>query len=214
MEILRARTRSNRKKDDEDDDSDLANPFGDTADLYQFGEPETVGSEIVVTFEPAPGHEDDDNVATGGWRGTPSRWNRAWMEMTAVHAPKPLKRLAIRLEFTLQGDDLFVSRMVTDGLAKVLMMQREFHMDLRFEDIRPDQVALRRDSDFPHAAFPRGCQAPPPHGTRCQAGRLPHKVVRQLEWTLPSRLPFHQPAWRDVMDRFEIRIPKSEFRIS
>lgn len=129
--------RSNRKKDDEDDDSDLANPFGETADLYQFGEPETVGSEIVVTFAPAPGHEDDHDVATGRLAWDPIRLEPRWMEMTAVHAPKPLKKLAIRLEFTLQGDDLFVSRMVTDGLAKVLMMQREFHMDLRFEDIRP-----------------------------------------------------------------------------
>ncbi len=129
--------RSKKRKDDDDDDSDLANPFGDTADLYQFGEPETVDSEIIVTFEPARGHEDDHDVATGRLAWDPITQEPKWMEMTAVHAPKPLKILAIRLEFRPQGDDIFVSRMVTDGLAKVLMIQREFHMDLRYEDIQP-----------------------------------------------------------------------------
>ena len=33
--------------------------------------------------------------------------------------------------------DDYRARMVTDGLARVLLMQREFHMDLRFDDIRP-----------------------------------------------------------------------------
>ena len=136
-EDFESNEQSKKKKDDDDDDSDLANPFGETADLYQFGEPASVGSETIVTFAPAPGHEDDRNVATGRLAWDPVSQEPTWIEMTAVHAPKPLKKLAIRLEFNPQGDDIFVSRMVTDGLARVLMMQREFHMDLRFEDIRP-----------------------------------------------------------------------------
>lgn len=123
-------------QEDQDDD-DLANPFGDTAGLYRFGAPEKLESEVVVTFGPALGHEDDDNVATGRLAWDPVTMEPTWMEMTAVRAPKPLKRLAIRVEFRPQGGEIYVSRMVTDGLARVLMMQREFHMDLRFESIRP-----------------------------------------------------------------------------
>ena len=129
--------RSSKKNDGDDDDSDLANPFGDTAGLYRFGEPENNGAEVTITFEPAPGHEEDHNVARGRLAWDPVTQEPKWMEMTAVHAPKPLRSLSIRLEFRPQGDDIFVSRMVTDGLARVLMMQREFHMDLRFEDIQP-----------------------------------------------------------------------------
>lgn len=128
---------SRKKKDDGEDDSDFANPFGDTADLYRFGIPENLDSEVVVTFEPTPGLEDDHNVAAGRLAWDPATLEPKWLEMTAVHAPKPLRTLSIRLEFTPQGDHIFVSRMVTDGLARVLMIHREFHMDLRFDDIRP-----------------------------------------------------------------------------
>jgi hypothetical protein len=128
---------SRKPSDTAEDEDDLANPFGETAGLYTFASPETLGSEVVAPFGPAPGHEDDDNVATGRLAWDPATLEPLWMEMTAVHAPKPLKRLATRLEFRSVGDTIYVSRMVTDGLARVLLMQREFHMDLRFDDIRP-----------------------------------------------------------------------------
>ena len=133
------RDTAGKKKDDDDD---FANPFGDTADLYRFGPPESVASVVVVAFEPAPGHEDDENVATGRVAWDPVTLEPAWLEMQAIRAPKPLKRLAIRLEFTRQGDHTFVTSMVTDGLAKVLLMQREFHMDLRFDNIQPASSSL------------------------------------------------------------------------
>ena len=43
----------------------------------------------------------------------------------------------MRLEFDRIGGEIFMSRLVTNGLAKVLLLTREFHMDLRFDDIRP-----------------------------------------------------------------------------
>jgi hypothetical protein len=129
--------KADASKNNDDDDEDFANPFGDTADLYQFAPPETLDSFIVVAFEPAPGHEDDDKIAIGKVAWDPVTLEPAWLEMAAVHPPKPLKKLGIRLEFARQGEHIYVTRMVTDGLAKVLLMQREFHMDLRFEDIRP-----------------------------------------------------------------------------
>jgi hypothetical protein len=122
---------------DEDDDTDLANPFGDTADHYRFGAPETRGSTVVITFEPAPGYEDDENIARGliAWDG--ESLEPRWLEMEALHPPKPLKELRVRLEFDRIDGEVFMSRLVTDGLAKVLLLTREFHMDLRFDDIRP-----------------------------------------------------------------------------
>jgi hypothetical protein len=36
-----------------------------------------------------------------------------------------------------KDDDLFVSHLVTDGLAKVLLLKREFHVEIRFDDISP-----------------------------------------------------------------------------
>jgi hypothetical protein len=117
--------------------SDLTRPSGDTADRYLFGEPELFGSEVVVDFEPAPGHEDDTDLAEGRLAWDPDTLDPIWMELTAVHPPPPLKQLSVRFEFAKLEDLTVVVRKVTDGLAKVQMMQREFHTDLRFDDLRP-----------------------------------------------------------------------------
>ena len=122
---------------EEDDDTNLADPFGDTADHYRFGAPETRGSTVVMTFEPAPGHEADEDIARGmiAWDG--ESLEPRWLEMEAVYPPKPLKELRVRLEFDRIDGEVFMSRLVTDGLAKILLLTREFHMDLHFDDIRP-----------------------------------------------------------------------------
>ena len=128
-----------RQNDDgeEDDDTDLADPFGDTADHYRFGAPESRGSTVVMRFEPAPGHEIDEDIARGmiAWDG--ESLEPRWLEMESLHPPKPLKELRMRLEFVRIDGELFMSRLVTDGLAKILLLTREFHMDLHFNDIRP-----------------------------------------------------------------------------
>lgn len=126
-----------KKDDEEKDDTDFADPYGETAHFYRFGEAENADSEVVLSFEPAQEHLDNPEVARGR-----VAWNRetmapTWMEMEAIHPPKPLKKLTMRFEFIPLGNDVFVARMVTDGLAKVLLMQREFHMDMRFDDIQP-----------------------------------------------------------------------------
>jgi hypothetical protein len=122
---------------DEDDDTDLASPFGGTAGHYRFGAPETRGSTVVMTFEPAPGHEADKNIARGTIAWDAESLEPRWMEMEALHPPRPLKELRMRLEFDRIEGEVFTSRLVTDGLAKILLLTREFHMDLRFVDIRP-----------------------------------------------------------------------------
>jgi hypothetical protein len=90
-----------------------------------------------MTFEPAPGHEADKNIARGTIAWDAESLEPRWMEMEALHPPRPLKELRMRLEFDRIEGEVFTSRLVTDGLAKILLLTREFHMDLRFDDIRP-----------------------------------------------------------------------------
>ena len=125
------------EKEDRGEDDDLADPFGNEADRYSFGRVESRGSMRVITFEPAPGHEDDDDIARGTVAWDAESLEPRWLEMEASDPPMPLKELRMRMEFQQIGDQLFLSRMVTDGLAKILLIKREFHMEIRFDDIRP-----------------------------------------------------------------------------
>ncbi len=118
-----------------EDDEDLAEPFGDAADRYHFGAVESRGSTKVVTFEPASGHEDDEDIARGAIAWDEDSLQPQWLEMEAIHPPKPLKELRLKMEFVEIDDDLFMSHLVTDGLAKILLLKREFHMEMRFDDI-------------------------------------------------------------------------------
>ena len=123
--------------DEEDlgEGDDLADPFGDAADSYLFGSLESRGSTKVISFEPAPGHEDDDDMSRGSIAWDAESLEPRWLEMEAIHPPKPLRELRMRLEFQQIGDQLFLSRLVTDGLAKILLLKREFHMEMHFDDI-------------------------------------------------------------------------------
>lgn len=125
------------RPDDGEDDEDLANPFGRTAKKYRFGAPEIRGTTAVVEFEPAAGHEEDEDIARGVIAWDKESFEPRWLEMAAVHPPKPLKELRLRMEFEEIGNDLFMSRLMTDGLAKILLLKREFHVEIHFEDIRP-----------------------------------------------------------------------------
>jgi len=120
---------------EDDDDDDLADPFGDAADRYSFGRVESRGSMRFITFEPAPGHEDDDDISHGAIAWDGESYTPRWLEMEAIHPPKPLKELRMRMEFEEAGGDLYLSKLVTDGLAKILLLKRQFHMEIRFEEI-------------------------------------------------------------------------------
>ena len=124
-----------REKDG--DDTDLADPFGDAADRYRFSAVNSRDSTEVIRFEPARGHEEDDDIARGAIAWDAKSLVPRWLEMEAVHPPKPLKELRFRMEFVEIDDDLYVSQLVTDGLAKILLLKREFHVEIRFDDIHP-----------------------------------------------------------------------------
>ena len=124
-----------REKDG--DDTDLADPFGDAADRYRFSAVNSRDSTEVIRFEPARGHEEDEDIARGAIAWDAKSLVPRWLEMEAVHPPKPLKELRFRMEFVEIDDDLYVSQLVTDGLAKILLLKREFHVEIRFDDIHP-----------------------------------------------------------------------------
>jgi len=133
------RTKFEREEEsrEDDDGDDLADPFGDAADSYLYGSVESRGATKVIPFEPAPGNEDDDDMSRGSIAWDAESLEPRWLEMEAVDPPIPLKELRMRMEFQQIGDQLFLSRMVTDGLAKILLLKREFQMEIRFDDISP-----------------------------------------------------------------------------
>jgi hypothetical protein len=137
-------TKRRRKKfegkgwdDDGEGDEDFADPFGPAADRYSFGPVQTRGSTRVVSFEPAPGHEEDEDLSQGSIAWDAETFEPLWMEMEATQPPKPLKKLYLRTEFQRIGETLYLTHMETDGLASLLLLKREFHMELTFDDIRP-----------------------------------------------------------------------------
>ena len=130
-------SRNGSAKKEDDDDQDFIDPFGQTADRYRFSDPVAQGSEVVASFEPAEGFEDEPKMARGRVAWNPDTLEPMWLEMEALHAPKPLKQLTIRLEFMTRGEETFVMQMETEGLAKVLLMQREFRVELSFDNLRP-----------------------------------------------------------------------------
>ncbi len=77
----------------------------------------------------------DEDIARGAIAWDEDSLQPRWLEMVAIHPPKPLKELRMKMEFVEIDDDLFMSHLVTDGLAKILLLKREFHMEMRFDDI-------------------------------------------------------------------------------
>jgi hypothetical protein len=93
--------------------------------------------ELRVSFEPAPEHAKDDGMSRGELAWDPETLDPRWAVLESVDPPSPLAELKLRLEYGRQGGTLYLQRMLTEGRAKVLLMQRVFHADTRFESIRP-----------------------------------------------------------------------------
>ncbi len=138
-EESQAEKKKKRKDDDPEDDPDTEFVPPDDAhrDAYVF-EPIPTSADGVLRcrFHPAPGHEKDEGIMTGilAWDG--ATLDPLWIEGDVSHPPKPLRTLHVRLEFAREGALLYTARMVTDGLAKVLLIKRRFHADMRFTNLR------------------------------------------------------------------------------
>ena len=138
------RTERNRDKlesgaedgDDHDEgDDDFLIPFGNDAVRFAFGPAVTAGGHIEMTFEPAKGHEDDDGITRGSMAWDEKTQDPLWLELDVFEPPKPLRELKVRMEFERVGEGVYMSRMVTDGRVKILLMKRIFHMEMTVSDV-------------------------------------------------------------------------------
>jgi len=126
--------------EDEGDGLDFVAPWGEDIDRYVFDPPSTQGSKVIQSFRPDPEQDDDVGLASGQLS-----WHRETLDpisasLEVVKPPKPLKSMRVLLEFERRGGVVYVTRMVTDGLASVLLMKREFHVDVHWTDIEPRQA--------------------------------------------------------------------------
>ncbi len=128
-------TTADTKKNKEE--ADFVPPDLEHRDLYVFEALPPVDGAARCAFRPAPGHEKDHGLLTGELAWDPRSLDPLWIEGDLLHPPRPLKEMHLRIEFRRNGDLLYTSRMVTGGLARILLLKRRFHADVRFEDVEP-----------------------------------------------------------------------------
>ncbi len=132
------RKKKKRKKDDTGPGADFVPPDLEHRDLYVFEPLPAAGDGSArCRFHPTPVHEKDRGLLSGELAWDPETLDPRWIEGDLLHPPAPLKRMHLRIEFRRAGDLLYSSRMVTDGLIKLLLLKRRFHADVRMEDVRP-----------------------------------------------------------------------------
>jgi len=119
------------------DDQDLIDPFGEHSDRFVFGPHLKTGNIVKMSFNPKNEHSEDERISTGTVAWDNETLDPVWAEMTAIKPPKPLKELTIRLEFSRLGDDIYVSKFLTNGLVKVLLIKRRFEAEIVFSNLKP-----------------------------------------------------------------------------
>ncbi len=141
-------TEKNRKdlesdfEDDEDDDADEEEdedflvPFGPEASRFVFGPATKVGEHMEMTFEPARDHEGDNGITRGTMAWNESSLDPLWVDMEVLEPEKPLREFKVRMEFKRAGEQVYLSRMVTDGRVKILLLKRNFRMEMVIRDIK------------------------------------------------------------------------------
>lgn len=128
--------------DEQEDGMDVLSPFGEKAHLFVFGPALTVDDRVEMSFEPARGHEDDKGISRGSVAWDAATLDPLWLAMEAVRPPKPVREIRMRLEFERVGEGVYLRRLTTEGKAKVLLMKREFQMEMTVSDLVPASGAL------------------------------------------------------------------------
>ncbi len=138
MNKLMGEEKETGSRDNADEEIEaFVSPFGKTADRYQFSPTRREGDAVLVDFEPRPDHRKDDGMATGTVAWQFETLDPLWMAVKIVQPSGPMSELDIRMEFERLGELVHVQRLFTAGLAKVLLIKREFAMDIRISDVRP-----------------------------------------------------------------------------
>ncbi len=120
-----------------EEDEDFLSPFGEHAHRYLFGSPQAIGDRMETSFEPARGHEDDEGITRGSMAWDAASLDPLWLAIEALDPPKPVRELKMRMEFKRVGTGVFLKRMITDGKAKMLLMKRDFHMEMTVSNLTP-----------------------------------------------------------------------------
>lgn len=122
------------REEDDDGGGNLALPVGEQADSYRFSTPRAVDGHLEVDFQPGPTVAEDEAVrGTIAWDGSSSR--PLWVELVPVDPPSPVRELQVRMETAEVEGRLVVTRMVTSGRVRILLMKRDFTTDVRFTDV-------------------------------------------------------------------------------
>ena len=124
------------RAEEEGEDEDLVDPFGTGSGKYVFSDFKNDGDAVLLSFEPKAEYRQEEGMAEGT-----IVWHRETLDpisihMTAVTPPGPLKDLDLRMEFARVGDAIYMSGLVSKGLAKVLLFTREFEADIRVSDVK------------------------------------------------------------------------------
>jgi len=131
-----------KKRKQKEAEADFVPPDLEHRHLYVFEALPGGGAATArCAFRPAPGHEKDRGLLSGELAWNPETLDPLWLDGELLAPPGPLKEMRLRIELRRVGDILYTSRMVTDGLAKILLIKRRFHADVRFEDLRPAPTA-------------------------------------------------------------------------
>ena len=122
-------------QDGEEGSDDFLTPFGEDVGRFVFGKASDVGAHVEMTFEPARGHEEDNGITSGTMAWSKDSLIPLWLEMEVLEPKKPMRELKARMEFQPAGEAVYMSRMVTDGRVKLLLMKRNFHMEMVVRDL-------------------------------------------------------------------------------
>ncbi len=122
---------------------DLRLPLGKDVDLYRFGAPSPGEGLMEASFEPEPGREAGPGLARGTLAWDPDTLDPVRLDFEVPDPPGPLRELRGTLRFQRLGGRLHVVEKRTEGLARLLLMQRRFRSTVRFESIEPAERGAR-----------------------------------------------------------------------
>ena len=97
---------------------------------------------------PASGHEKDDGILEGVIAWDPTTLDPLFLEGDLLQPPKPLKTFHVRVEYRRAGSLLYPARILTRGLASVLLIKRRFEAEIRYESlVTSDEGAAPRGEE-------------------------------------------------------------------
>ncbi len=115
----------------------LREPFGGGESFYRLGALERSGSVLIAAFEPRPEYRGAANLGRGSIAFDPATLTPLWVDMEAVKAPNPLRKLHVHYDLVERRGTVYVARVEQHGEAGLWMFERSFDVTTKVEDIEP-----------------------------------------------------------------------------